>query len=169
MKTVLVVGTLSPLKCEAVRETLLKLDLETNIVCMATRSGVPDQPVGMPETRLGARNRAFQAHRIDGWAIGIENGIVMSEDGWVDLAVLILVDPVGNAYEALSGPVAFPEEDVRRFLSERAGGTVGKLIAERTGCDHADPHAHLTEGRHCRKDILIEALVPLLAHMKENS
>jgi len=61
--------------------------------------------------------------------------------------------------------VEFPRKDVEIALER--GVTAGSVIAERTGCDPADPHSFLTEGRKSREDFLVEPLVKLLKKAME--
>ena len=52
-----------------------------------------------------------------------------------------------------------------RRLEDGAEGTVGEVIAERTGCDKQDPHAALTKGRYPRAALLEQAIRAAVASL----
>ena len=56
------VGTLNGPKLEAVRSALAAFSSELEVVGHEVESGVPDQPVGLKEIVVGARNRARAAY-----------------------------------------------------------------------------------------------------------
>lgn len=59
-----VLGSMNPGKIEACRQGLREVEDNKNIVVkgVATESGVPEQPMGLDDTVLGARNRARKAY-----------------------------------------------------------------------------------------------------------
>ena len=80
----LFLGSQSKIKLEAAEAAFPN----HNVVGYSVNSGVPEQPVGMNETRLGALNRALGAAKaavnVKGessstsnqeWSVGVENGI----------------------------------------------------------------------------------------------
>lgn len=95
IRTTVVVASGNPVKLEAARrgfETMLPgrdLRLET----LRVRSGVPDQPRGDAETRLGAENRAEGAARRRpeaGFWVGIEGGVEDGPDGMTPFAWVVV-------------------------------------------------------------------------------
>ena len=79
------VGSLNPVKIGAARSIVQRLVAEATVAGAAVASGVPDQPWGDEETIRGALTRARAARETtDADAgIGIEGGVVLTEDGSV--------------------------------------------------------------------------------------
>jgi len=160
---IVALGSTNIIKREAVRIACATAGLDVTILGFAAASGVNAQPVGHEETLAGARNRAFAARAVcpkAEIAIGIENGLCIDGEGWVDIAVVVLLTSDGKQAILLSPsvpfPIAFVEEARARGF---ATTTVGAVMAERVGSDPHDPHPFLTGGMKTRKDLLIETLV----------
>lgn len=88
------VGSKNPVKCNAAEQGF-KLALKTNEILIEgfdSLSGVRDQPIGDDEIKLGAMNRARQAHKLyvekngvaPNYSIGIEGGILIVNEGTDD-------------------------------------------------------------------------------------
>ena len=167
------VGSKTALKLSAVKAAL-SADVVEGV---SVPSGVNDQPVGVEMTVSGARNRMAAALHSGAFkkgdfhfVVAIENGMVRmegSEEGaderWVDLAVVIVYDcQSGLDAVATSVGVEFPPADVFEWAEGGSEGTVGALIAKRSGCDPQDPHAHLTAGLY-RRTRLLEAPIRVAA------
>lgn len=134
-------------------------------------SGVPPQPIGT-ETRSGAYNRAIGALSSTMSAdvgLGIENGIDISRGATsYDFASIILVYKYSKFARRKfvrvdSIYVPMPDEDVNASIDSNGQKTAGAFLAERTGCDPADPHAYLTGGLLPRAKILEQAILTALA------
>jgi len=159
-------GSASAIKAAAVREACRRLGLEAFVVPLEAPSGVGAQPVGLEETRRGARNRAVAAQRsvAGSFGIGIENGIVREDGRWSDIAAIVIVSPDGTEHVAWSEAVTVPATFVA--AAQRSGfdrTTVGSVIANVFGSSPDDPHAALTEGKRTRTAILADAAVAVLA------
>lgn len=161
------VGSKSSIKIAAVREAFALLGHEVDVTGVETVSGVNAQPVGDDEIVRGARNRAQAARAAcpdSAFAIGIENGLIISPDSLADIAVVVILTRDGKERIARSAGVEFPIE----FVEEaRMRGfettTAGSVLAERVGSDPADPHAALTGGRLTRKALLVQTLKGVLS------
>jgi inosine/xanthosine triphosphatase len=79
------VGSTNPVKVGASRVVMQRLGIDAEVVGIAAASGVPDQPWGDEETIRGALARARAARdAMDAdLGIGIEGGVVASDDGSV--------------------------------------------------------------------------------------
>jgi inosine/xanthosine triphosphatase len=79
------VGSLNPVKLGAARGVVHRLVPGAEVTGVAVDSGVPDQPWGDAETIRGAlaRARAAQAATDADVGIGIEGGVVATDDGAV--------------------------------------------------------------------------------------
>ena len=95
------VGSTNPVKVAAAKEGLEKAMANGVVVCegFSSPSGVPDQPVGDEETRLGATNRAIHSYEAfkrahDGtapdYSIGLEGGIARSQYGMECFAYMVI-------------------------------------------------------------------------------
>lgn len=164
-----IVGSTSEHKIEAVKEALLRLGVEAEVVGVKTESGVNEQPVGFKEIYQGALNRARELYEKypDDIRVGTENGIVgwgtcskneVFDPHFFDLALIVVMLPDGAMYRALSSGIEFSEEYVYDPELNFAQATVGSIIAKKLGGDKTDPHKTLTHGRVRRKETLIEGV-----------
>lgn len=160
----------SGLKRRALEEALKFLRIDYALTSISSVSGVNEQPVGFVETRKGALNRArFACRQVIGndFVIGIENGLLHDDEVYIDVAVVVITDGVGNALTTtMSEGVEFPREVV---LAAKKKGfdrhTAGSEMAEMYGCPSNDPHSFLTEGWRNREEILASALKMVLHKM----
>lgn len=92
------VGSLNPVKHEAVRDVLAPLFEALTITGIAVPSGVADQPWGDEETRAGALNRARAAQLTTGadLGIGLEGGLIRTEVGAMTCAWCAIVAADGR-------------------------------------------------------------------------
>lgn len=134
-------------------------------------SGVADQPLGLEQTQLGARNRMWgcldacesELSNFD-LAVAIENGIVKSMSGdesetWFDVAVVYVRDlRTGAEALATSAGVRIASTYVGQWLEDGMEGTVAELIEADLGGDKQDPHATLTSGAFPRAALLEQAI-----------
>ena len=142
----------------------------TVVGCNAA-SGVRDQPIGPDETLAGAHNRLAAAcsspeARGCHLVVSIENGLVrFGTDMWIDLAVVAVRDlKTGRQVHATSSGVQFPSQSVAEW-GRQGRGTVGDVLAFRSGCDRQDPHAMLTGGEAPRAALLEDAIRVALASL----
>lgn len=147
----------------------------SEVTGMSASSLIADQPLGMEMAMLGAANRlrfiCADGNGSEGYdyAVAIENGIVRLQDNgagelshgerWLDLAVVAVRDlKTGTTTFASSTGLEFPPHFVGEWAEGGQEGTVGDVIAEQTGCDKQDPHAHLTRNAFSRSALLVDAL-----------
>lgn len=133
------VGSQSAPKLEAVRSALLSYAPTVEVIGHAVDSGVPDQPVGWSEIKLGAYNRAHAALKKGDCelAVGIEDGLVKLEelDGEVlNVGVALVTDGKRQGF-GLSSGFAYPNPCVAPALYDREpiGGVFDGLWASRFG------------------------------------
>lgn len=149
--TIVVLGSTSPIKLEAVRGAFTG-ELYSFATCDA-KSLVPEQPVGKVQTREGATNRCNAAKLYAASlpprdnnsviSIGIENGMWQAFDGrWVDGACIVMMKN-GVYHECWSETIDIPPDHPK--------GEHGMWSAWK------DPHIRLC-GK-SRAQILKEALV----------
>lgn len=169
----IVVGSKSKHKIAAVVEALDLCHIDASVEGVAAPSGIPEQPSGVEQTRMGASNRASNAQKAepvaDMW-IGIESGLVSAYGSFYDTAFVVLLLPNGLGYSAMCGGHSVPKAYVDEAHRKGFGAfTVGSVMAEQTGCDATDGTSHITGGVVSRTDTLVQGLAIALASWKRAS
>ena len=118
----IILGSKNPVKLRAVQEVLASIPFFTSAVIHAVEvpSGVPDQPQGLEETILGARNRSQAAFLHGDWGIGLESGIIpvpLTRTGYMNLTACVIFD--GTTLHTGLGP-AF---ELPREVTDRVTGS----------------------------------------------
>lgn len=133
------VGSLNPVKQEAVRSVLEPLCAALTITGVAVPSGVAVQPWGDAETRAGALNRARAACQIAGadYGIGLEGGLVQTELGVLTCAWCAVVAADGRIGVGGGAHMMLPAA-AQRLLA--AGLELGAVMDRLTGL-HNTKHA----------------------------
>ncbi len=168
----IVVGSTSDVKLEAVKAAVAELGLDVDVEGVKAASGVDEQPLG-PVAFTGAAQRIEHAERLCPDAavyVAIENGIFREGDAFVDRAVVMV--KVGDQTEVtLSDGVVFPAEFVAMSVASNLTVTAGKYMAEAGFVHkHDDPHSDIDllewPGlRKSRADILRETLLEALKEL----
>lgn len=123
------VGTMNPVKIEAVRYILEKIYGNVRITAVDVESGVPEQPFES-DVRKGAVNRASKALGNHSMAFGIEAGVFERIDGLYDIQYCAIIDKCGNLTVGMGPGFAYPD-DVADLV--RNGYTVSGAISELYG------------------------------------
>ncbi len=165
----IVVGSLTPIKLEAVEIAASLEGLNASVRGTDSDPRELSQPFGL-RTLHGAITRAheasYEASMHNDWdiAFGVENGLVLEDNGYFDIAYAALLLPDGSGAFARSEAVPVPEDIARKVLAGRQRKTIGELESERSGCDHRNPHSVWTNGRTDRKAILIATIREVLVY-----
>jgi inosine/xanthosine triphosphatase len=98
MGITIAVGSTNPIKLAAVQAILNEAFSESHFIPVEVPSGVPEQPWGDEQTRLGAFNRAKQAlAETDAqYGVGLEGGLVETSVGLMTCAWCAMVDASGK-------------------------------------------------------------------------
>lgn len=120
------VGSLNPVKIEAVRTVMEKIYGNAIIVPFDAESGVPEQP-REDETLQGAKNRAKAAIGGCDLSVGIEAGVYEREDGLYDVQNCAILDKSGKFTYGTGSGFRYPDEIAELV---RKGMTVGQAIEE---------------------------------------
>jgi len=145
------VGSKNPVKLAAARAVLARVTPSARVEAVDVASTVRDQPFGDEETIRGALARARAAREAVGaeLGIGIEGGVVESEDGMRTCAWAAVVD--GSGREGVGGSLAMPLPDRVADLV-RDGIELGAAMDRLTG-------EHNTKQRQGAVGILTAGLV----------
>jgi hypothetical protein len=175
----LLLGSCSRIKKTAVSQAFANLLQPENLVCYASSSGVPEQPIGREQTREGAFNRAIDARRNHGadfdYVIGIENGIWEVNGGWVDGACICIIPSVWEGEDFVSSSHdSWNAIDIKIPIFLWSDLLVVPPVSERPFAEGPngewsevkDPHAILTGGKRPRADFLKSALIPFVERLQ---
>lgn len=160
------VGSLNPVKVEAVRSILEKIYTNVRLTPISVDSGVPEQPWGM-ETLQGARNRAIAAILDCDISVGIEAGVFERYDGLYDIQHCAILDKHGRMTYGAGSAFRYPDkvaEMVRNGLS--VGDAMMSVFRIKNQGDADGAIGILTQGLLDRKTLteqsVIAAMVPRL-------
>ncbi len=121
------VGSMNPVKVEAVRHVFSRYFPELEVEGSVTRTSVPDEP-WEEDVKRGAKERAWQVMQNADIGVGIEAGLFRREDGIYDVQYCAILDKMG-LYTFGTGPgfryPAMMEADLMK------GSTVGDVFAEK--------------------------------------
>ncbi len=126
------VGSLNPLKLEAVKNILSRAGRHDQFVAVAAESGVAHTPLSNSETIAGARRRAREAREAAGAdrGVGLEGGMNRVGGAWFTCVWCVISD---GQRETAGGGVHFqlPDRVVRAILEE--GKEMGTAMDELAG------------------------------------
>ncbi|HZS06853.1 MAG TPA: inosine/xanthosine triphosphatase [Blastocatellia bacterium] len=114
------VGSENPIKINCVAEAAAEFWPEARAIGINTNSLVSAQPASDHEMFMGALNRARQAlagTQSASYGVGVEGGILDTEDGMWAYAWVVIVDRAGNIGKGQTGHFMLPE-GVARLIRE---------------------------------------------------
>ena len=130
------VGSLNPVKIEAVRNVTERIYGSVRIFAVDAKSGVPEQPFGN-QTTEGAINRAKAALGGHDLAVGIEAGVFEMHGGLYDIQHCAVADRNGIITLGMGSGFKYPE-DVAALV--RGGMTVGQAMSKLYSEDDVGKH-----------------------------
>lgn len=153
------VASSNPVKLRSVELGLAPLG-SVELVARPVPSGVPDQPIGEDETRLGAVNRAAAAFGTDvDYAVGIEGGVVKTDAGYDTFAIIVIHGASGVVGTARTAFYPLPPRVCTMIDS---GYELGPALDELFGTTDIKRKAGaiglLTRGAVSRTDIYVPAV-----------
>ena len=130
------------------------------IVSYATKSQVPEQPIGHEMGLMGARNRLVGIPaQIADFSVSVEN-YIYEDDGWKDRAVIILVDHGVDEEEILyTRSTEIPKKMALKALNEKL--TVGAVMHKEYP-QLAPEDWHKAFGEASREELIHSALFKIL-------
>jgi len=118
------VGSMNPVKIEAVRSVMESIYGDVRITAVDVKSNVPEQPFE-EETVKGAENRARSALGDHDLSVGIEAGVFEMYDGLYDIQHCVVMDRKGKITIGMGPGFRYPDK-VAELI--RKGHTVGKAM-----------------------------------------
>ncbi len=167
------VGSRNPVKIAAVSDVFSRYFEDVETMGVEVDSAVPAQPVG-DETFVGAENRARELagmSRLQGldaaYCVGIEGGILRSNDRWFALGVVCVVDANGRTAFGTSSQFSLPDAITNELLAGvELGDVIDRLTGEQNTKQRGGAIGFLTRGELKRQDLyaqgIVVALVPFL-------
>jgi inosine/xanthosine triphosphatase len=163
------VGSLNPVKVNAVRLALERAGFDFAVQGVAVPSGVAEQPIGLEDITRGARQRAHNAREALGatWGVGLEGGVEFDRAGDAWLFSMVAIVTAERESLARGGQLLLPPLVAARL---RAGDELGPVMDELLGTSNIKQGlgaiGYLTSGLVTREaaffDCFSRALGPLL-------
>jgi len=119
------VGSMNPVKIDAVRCIMERIYGEVRITAVDVKSNVPEQPFE-DETVKGAENRARAALGDHDMSVGIEAGVFEKYGSLYDIQHCVIVDKKGMMTIGMGSGFRYPDKIVELI---RKGYTVGKAMS----------------------------------------
>ena len=126
------VGSLNPVKIEAVRSVMERIYGQVRIFAYDAPSEVPEQPFG-EQTPQGAKNRARNAINGHTLSVGIEAGVFEMFDTLYDIQYCAVLDKDGKYTIGTGSGFRYPDRVVEEV---RNGMTVGDAMKKVYGKDN---------------------------------
>ena len=113
------IGSINPVKVEAVRQVVTRVWSEVEICQIAVESGISSMPMSSEETLLGAENRARTALQMYGadLGIGLEGGVNQESAGLMLMGWVVILDSDGR--KGVGGTARLP---LPQFIATRVLG-----------------------------------------------
>jgi inosine/xanthosine triphosphatase len=129
------VGSQNPTKVGAAKTVFDRLGL-SDVLALAVPSGVPEQPIGLEETRVGAINRARSARAQTGarYGVGLEGGAELLPDGTAWLIGVAVIADETRLLTAVGPRLWLPPKAAEAL---RAGEELGPIIDRLSGMAEA--------------------------------
>ena len=121
------VGSLNPVKVEAVRSVMERIYGSVRIFAVDSKSGVPEQPFE-DETIQGAINRAKGALGDHKMAVGIEAGVFERYDGLYDVQHCAIIDDEGKITIGMGSGFRYPDKVAELVRNGKTVGEAMKMI-----------------------------------------
>lgn len=134
------VGSLNPVKINAVKAAFAAMLGECEVVGFSVSSGVSDMPMSFAEITQGAKNRALaalQAGEAD-YGVGLEGGLNETNIGTLLMGFVAIVDKAGK-WGYSGGEGLFMPEKIIRIVKE-SGKELGEVMDDLRGVKNSKQH-----------------------------
>ncbi|MEZ4510611.1 MAG: inosine/xanthosine triphosphatase [Chloroflexota bacterium] len=155
------VGSINPVKVEAVRSVAVKIWPDVVVVPTAVPSGVSEMPMSDTECIVGARNRALAARKtaVADFGVGLEGGVEQEPFGLALVGWVVLIGPAGQ--EGIGGcpRLLLPTHIAQRVLAgEELGPIMDKLVGQQNVKKKGGAVGTLTNGLVMRHEAFATAV-----------
>ncbi len=161
--TIFAVGSLNPVKLEAVRQGIAQYFADADSVAVAVESGVRTQPVGDEETVQGAAQRAraaLQAVAGATYGVGLEGGVLELKEGMFACAWCAIVDRAGALGVASTGRFQLPPQIATLVRGGMELGAADDIVFGRANSKQNEGAVGLlTHGRLTRSQLYAPAVL----------
>lgn len=135
---IIAVGTKNPAKLKPVKKIFSKYFKDVKVVSIDVNPGISEQPMSEDEMYKGALNRAKEAlSKVEKaeYGVGIEAGLHKYSYGWLERALVVIININGDIGIGATGGLVLPDRIVKRI---HKGESLGKIIdsmftAEKSG------------------------------------
>lgn len=126
------IGTLSPVKIQAIEDTIADYEIfrDAEIQGLKVSSGVTDQPTSLNDTVKGAKTRAKNAFMECDLSFGIESGLMKfpgSKTGYVNASVCAIYDG-RNYHLGMASTFEYPKKVTKLMLTGIEGSEAMKMV-----------------------------------------
>ncbi|CAB3287052.1 putative inosine/xanthosine triphosphatase [Methanocaldococcus lauensis] len=168
---VVAVGSLNPVKIEAVKEGFEKVLGTVEVIGVDVESNVSSHPIGLEETYKGALNRAKNAfNKVQcSYGVGIEAGLINVGGHYVDIHVCVVYDGIKETV-GMSQGFEYPKIVAENILKGIEGGKIAeKLTGIKDIGKNVGLIGYLTDNHITRKDLCRESVImALIPRMMKN-
>ncbi len=167
-----IIGSGNPVKVGITKEVFSASfdDVTFDFVSHSAPSGVPDQPIGQEQTKLGALNRAkacVQECSNADFFVGLEGGIEKIDGEYWAFAWMCIIDHTGKEGFGSTGSFLLPPRISILIDEGNELGVAADIVFDETNSKHkGGTIGLLTDGQVTRADFyrnaLVFALIPFL-------
>ena len=160
------VGSLNPVKIEAVRSVVLRAWPEGQIEGASVPSGVSDMPMSDEEMITGARNRAIAVRDLleADFGLGLEGGLHQESFGWTLQGWVVVVAKDGRS--SVGGGARIPVSDAiaqRVLAGKELGDVMDELLQDKNIKQKGGAVAAFTGSLVSRKEAFAQSVAYALA------
>lgn len=138
------VGSKNPVKIESVRLAFEALwpDKKWQVEGIEVSSGVSDQPMSDEESIKGAYNRAKKALKElkADYGVGLEGGLQLTGDHWLDCGWIVVVDKDGNEGIGSTVKMVVPDKMMKLINEGKELAEACDILFNKTNSKHGDGH-----------------------------
>ncbi|AAY79469.1 DUF84 family protein [Sulfolobus acidocaldarius] len=157
------IGSKNKVKIEAVREAIMRIGLNAEVISVEVSPEVPLQPFGH-QTFIGARNRAFKSLKEtdSDIGIGIEGGVFSYENRLMAFAVVYAVDRNGLENFSFSTSFTLPTSITSLIFQGKELGEATDIVFSAKGSkENEGAIGYLTKVIN-RKELYVQPVIAAL-------
>jgi inosine/xanthosine triphosphatase len=158
------IGSTNPAKVKAVIDVLAIHFPQATITEVEVESGVPEQPIGEGETRLGAISRASRAAgtKVNAIGIGLEGGVRILDEQMYLCNWGALTLPDGTRFTAGGAQIPLPKEIAVELVAGKELGPVVDTYFKSSGIRMREGAIGMLTANTVKRDELFVHILQLL-------